>query len=154
MMSSMRNPRSVRPSVQLVHQSCHSLQSLTTAREVLTFGNTLQAKVQHGIVQRTAHEKLQTEVVDTLGIGECLALLGFVPVLDEAVSECQTGGRVGSVLIAVIQTASERGLDMADDLVLETVTISEAFDLVLGPGLALGLRDGSWSNGKSVQAYC
>lgn len=111
--------------------------------EQLTLGDILEANVQHGIVERPAHEELQTQVVDPLTIGEGLALLGTVPFQDQAVAEGQAGGRVGGRLVAVEHAASQRRLDMTNHLVLELILVLEAVDLVLGPCLTLWLGNRS-----------
>lgn len=111
----------------------------------LTLGNILQSDVEHGIVEGTAHEKLQREVVDTLSVDEGLALLGLVPLLDQTVAEGQTGGRVRSRLVAVEHATGESGLDMADDIRLKLLLGLEGSSLGLVPCFALGLRDGSYS---------
>lgn len=107
----------------------------------LTLGDVLQAHIENGVVQGTAHEELEGEIVDTLGVAECLALLGPVPLGDEAVAESQGGSRVGGRLVAVVQAAGEGSLDMADDLFLETLDVLEGLGFVLGPGRTLRLGD-------------
>lgn len=106
-------------------------------------GDVLLADVEHGVVEGPAHEELEAQVVDPLAIGEGVALLGPVPLQDEAVPEGQAGGGVCGLLVAVEDAAREGGLDVADDLALEAILVLEPLGLVLGPGLPLGLRDGS-----------
>lgn len=106
-------------------------------------GDVLLADVEHGVVEGPAHEELQAQVVDPLAVGEGLALLGPVPLQDEAVPEGQAGGGVCGLLVAVEDTARQGGLDVADDLALEAILVLEALGLVLGPSLPLGLGDGS-----------
>lgn len=72
----------------------------------LTSCDVLHTDVQHGIVESSAHKKFEREVckmvsdlitwgyvdqltVDTLLIGKSLPLLRFVPLDDQAVTECQ-----------------------------------------------------------------
>lgn len=107
-------------------------------------GDVLLANVKHGVVEGAAHQELQTEVVDALAVGKGLTLLGPVPLEDEAVPEGQAGGGVCCPFVAVVDTAGEGRLDVADDLVLEAVLVLEAIGLVLGPSLPLGFRNGSW----------
>lgn len=108
----------------------------------------LQSHVEHGIVQGTAHEEFQTEIVDALGIAECLALLGLVPLDDETITEGQTGGGVRSSLVAVEHAASQGSLDMTDDLSLKVVLVADGLDLVPPPCFTLGLGDRGCSDGS------
>ena len=108
----------------------------------------LQADIQHSVIQSPAHEKLKTKVVDTLGIGRSLALLCFVPLGNEAVTESQAGGRVGRAFVAVEQASGEGCLDMANHLLFEPILVGEAFDLVLLPSFALRFGDGSYQTGR------
>ena len=111
----------------------------------LTSRDVLLANIQHGIVQSPAHQKLQAQVVNALGIGIRLALLGTVPFENEAVAEGQAGGGVGGCLIAVKHATGQRGLDVAHNLTLESIFVLKAAGLMLQPGLSLGFRDGSCS---------
>lgn len=105
----------------------------------LTLGNILQPHIEHGIVQGSSHEELQTEVVNTLGIAECLALLGLVPVGDESITEGQAGGCVRGSLVAVEHATGQGGFDMADNFLLKGVLVGDVLDLIPPPCLALGL---------------
>jgi hypothetical protein len=60
-----------------------------------TFGDIFKTNIEHSIVESTAHEKFEGEVVNSLLANECLMLLSPVPRLDYAISECQTGTMVG-----------------------------------------------------------
>lgn len=115
---------------------------------LLTLGSVLLAHVQHGVVQGTAHEELKTEVIDTLGIAVCLTLLSSVPVKNQAVTESQTGGRVGSMFVAVEHGTGKGGLDMTDNLFLEAIFASETTRLVALPCFSLGFGDRSYSECK------
>lgn len=115
----------------------------------LTLGSVLLSNVQHSVVQSAAHEELKTEVVDTLGIAICLALLGSIPIKNQAVTEGQTGGRVGSMFIAVEHGTGKSGLDMTDNLLLEAIFASESARLVALPCVALGLGNRGYSEGVS-----
>ncbi len=53
----------------------------------LTLGNVFVANVEHGIVESTAHEEFEAEVVDTLGVTVGLLLLSLVPIGNEAIAE-------------------------------------------------------------------
>lgn len=108
-------------------------------RSIHTFRDVLQAQIEHGIVHGTSHQELQTEIIHALAIGKSLTLLRLVPVGDQAITEGQRGGRVGGAFITVVQTASERSLNMTDNLLLESIDIREALYLMLGPSLSLGL---------------
>jgi hypothetical protein len=110
---------------------------------MLTLCAVLEADIEHGIVQRSSHEELETEIVDALRVPVGLFLLRLVPIENQAIPEGQAGGRVGSILIAIKHTPSERGLDMADNLLLEFALIMKPAGLVTLPGLALGLGNGS-----------
>lgn len=63
-----------------------------TGKAHLRFGAVLHAYVEHGIVQRAAHEKLETEVVDSLAVRKRLPLLSSIPLKDQTVAKGQTGG--------------------------------------------------------------
>lgn len=136
----MRNPRSASPAGLLLVY----LRSKVVRRPLRkrTFGSVLQSDIQHGIVQGSSHEELKTEVVDTLGIAIRLSLLRLVPIENQAVSEGQASGGVSRLLIAVEDAASERGLNMTDNLLLEVFLGAESRRLVALPSLALGLRNG------------
>lgn len=122
--------------------SDHALQGLDISS--LTLGDVLQAHIEDGVVEGTAHEELEGEIVDALRVTEGLALLGSVPLGDEAVTEGQGSGRVGGRLVAVVQAAGQGRLDMTDDLLLETLDVLEGLGLVLSPGGALRLGDRSY----------
>ena len=111
----------------------------------LTGCDVLLTNIQHGIVQSPAHQKLQAQVVNAFGIGKRLALLGTVPLKNEAVAEGQAGGGVGGCLIAVEHAAGQRGLDVAHNLTLESIFVLKAAGLMLQPGRSLGFRDRSCS---------
>lgn len=113
-----------------------------------TLGRVLEPDVEHGVVQSPSHQKLQAEVVDTLAVAVRLALLGLVPVGDEAVAERKARRCVRRRLIAVEHAAGQRGLDMADDLLLEASLVCKVLDLVLLPRLALRFGDGGCSSGQ------
>lgn len=113
----------------------------------LTGSHVLLANVQHGIVEGPAHQELQAQVVDPLGVGKRLALLGAVPFENQAIAKGQAGGRVGGRLVAVEHAARQRRLDVAHHLALEAILVLEAAGLVLCPGLSLGFRDGSCLRG-------
>lgn len=114
-------------------------------------GHVLLANVQHGIVEGTAHEELEREVVDALAVGKRVALLGPVPLQDQSVAEGQRRGRIGGRLVAVEHATGEGRLDMPDYLSLEGVLLLEALGAVFGPRLALGLRDGScWESANDI----
>lgn len=104
----------------------------------------LCTNVQYGIVQGTAHQELETEVVDALGVGQGLSLLGPVPLLDQTITDGQTGSRVRGRLVAVEQAASQVGLDMANDLFLELVLGLEALEGIFVPSFALRLGNGGY----------
>lgn len=106
-----------------------------------TFGGVLEAYIENGIVEGTAHEKLQAEVVDTLGIAVGVALLRLVPIGNEAVTEGQAGGGVGGLFVAVEQAAGQGGLDVADDLAFEAVCVFKILDRMAAPCLTLRFRD-------------
>lgn len=112
--------------------------------------NILLADIQHGIIEGTAHEKLEREVVDTLGVGKGLALLCPVPLQDQAVTEGQRRGGVGGRFVAVEHRAGEGRLDMLDDLGLEALLLLEALGAVFGPCFALWLRDGGCGKEEMV----
>jgi hypothetical protein len=139
MMSSMRNPRSASPARSLLVYF-HSKVVRRPLRKP-TFSSVLQSDIQHGIVQGSSHEELKTEVVDTLGIAIRLSLLRSIPIENQAVSEGQASGRVGSLLIAVEDTAGKGSLNMADNLLLEVFLGVESRRLIALPSLALGLRN-------------
>jgi hypothetical protein len=108
----------------------------------LTLRQLLLANVQHGIVQSPAHEKFQTQVVNPFAISEGLALLGAVPLEDEAITEGKTACRVCCRLVAVEHATSQCRLDVANETGLEAIFVLEGADLVLEPCLSLRLRDG------------
>lgn len=107
----------------------------------LTFGSVFQTNIKHGIVQCPAHEELQTEVVNALGITVCLVLLRLVPIHDQSVSESQTGGGVGGLLVAVEHATSEGRLHMAHQFLFKLILLRESLGLVALPGLTLRLGD-------------
>lgn len=109
---------------------------------VLTLGSVLEADVEHGIVESTAHEEFETEVVDSLAVAVRLLLLCLVPIGNQTVAESQAGGGVGGLFVTVEQAAGQGGLDVTDDFTLEAVLVLEDLDRVLLPCRALGLRDG------------
>lgn len=113
-------------------------------------GNVLLANVEHGIVESAAHEEFEREVVDALAVGKCLALLGLVPLQNQAVTEGQARGGIGCGFVAVEHAAGQCRLDVSNDFILEAVLASKGLDLVFGPCCTLGLWDGgyrtvSWS---------
>lgn len=118
-----------------------------------TLGKVLLADIQHGIVKRPAHQELQTQVVDPLAVRESLALLGPIPLQNEAIAESKTGGRVRSGFVAVEHAPGEGGLDVADDFGLKAIFVFEALDLMLGPGLTLWLRNGSYKE-PGISVLC
>jgi hypothetical protein len=100
------------------------------------------ANVQHGIVQSPAHQELQAQVVNTFAVGKSLALLGAVPLEDEAVTEGKTACCVRCRLVAVEHAAGQRRLNVANKTGLEAIFVLEGADLVLQPCLSLRFRDG------------
>ena len=142
-MSSTRKPSSASPATLVTHGQQTAPSTALVRKGTPTLGNILETNVEHSIVERPSHEELETEVVHPLAVGEGLALLGAVPLKDQAVAEGQAGGRVGGRLVAVEHAAGECGLDMADDLLLELVRVLEAVHLVLSPCHSLGFGDRS-----------
>lgn len=149
-MSSIRKPSSARPAARSCQQAVIKLNL-----SLLTLGSVLLAHVQHGVVQGAAHEELKTEVVDTLRIAVCLTLLSSVPIKNQAVTESQTGGRVGSMFVAVEHGTGKGGLDMTDNLLLEAIFASESTRLVALPCFALGFGNRSYSESvsESLEPY-
>ena len=107
----------------------------------LTLGSVLEAHVQHCVVQRSSHQELETEVVNTLRVAVGLALLGLVPVEDQAITEGKASCRIGSLLVAIEHASGESRLDMANDFLFETLGIVEWMGLVSLPSLTLRLWD-------------
>lgn len=105
--------------------------------DLLTLCRILLTHIEHGVVKSTTHQELKTEVVDALGIAVGLSLLSPVPVKNQAVAESQTCRRVGCMLITIENRASEGGLDMTHNLLLEAIFASKALRLVALPGFAL-----------------
>jgi hypothetical protein len=68
-------------------------------------------------------------------------LLGPVPVKNQAITEGQTGSRIGCVFITVEDRASKSGLDMANDFSLEAIFTSKSLGLVALPGFTLRFRN-------------
>lgn len=128
------------------------MQHKKTTNAILTLGHILQAHVEHGIVQSSSHQEFQTQVVNALGIAEGLALLGLIPVGNEAITEGQTGGRVRSGFIAVKHATRQGGLDMADNLLLKAILVGDALDLVPPPCFALGFGDRGWRKKVALAA--
>lgn len=102
-----------------------------------TLCSILLTHVEHSIVKSTAHQELETEVIHALGVAISLSLLSSVPIKDQAITESQTGSRVGSMFIAVEDRAGKSGLDMADNLFLEAFFASKATRLVALPCFTL-----------------
>lgn len=134
MMSSMRKPSSERPSTLCVSK-CANLRNME--EEDRTLGHILQSNVQHGIVQGSAHQELQTQVVDSLSICKGLSLLCLVPFGDQAISECQTGRGIGCRLIAIEHATSKCSFDMSNDLFLKIFLVYEGLGLEFLPCGAL-----------------
>ena len=109
-----------------------------------TFSHVLQSNVQHGIVKSSTHQEFQTEIVDPLPIREGLPLLCAVPLRDQPVPECKTGGGIRSSLIAVEHAASKCSLNMANDLLLELILGGEAVGSEFLPRFPLRLGDRSY----------
>jgi len=78
----------------------------------------LHLGVEHGIVQRPAHQEFQREVVDTLLVLERLVLLRLVPADHELVADGERGSGIGGRIVTVVHRTGQRGLDMADNLPL------------------------------------
>lgn len=110
---------------------------------MLTLGGVFVTDVEHCIVECPAHEKLETEIVNTFGIAVGLALLRAIPVENQSIAKSQARGRVGGALVAIEHAPRKRGLDMADDFLLEAVLVGEAGTTVSLPRLSLGLRNRS-----------
>ncbi len=106
-----------------------------------TLRSVLEAYIEYGVVEGTAHEKLQAEVVDTLVIAVRVALLRLVPIGNEAVAEGEASGGVGGLFVAVEQAAGQSSLDMTDDFALKPVRVFKILDRVAVPCFALGFRD-------------
>jgi hypothetical protein len=111
----------------------------------LTLGGVLLPNIEHGIVEGSAHQKLETEVVNALGIAIRLLLLSLVPVENEAITESQACGGVGGVLVAIEHASREGSFNMAHNFLLEALFAGESNGLGLLPGFALRFGDGRWS---------
>lgn len=122
-----------------------SIPSSLCQRIELTLSHILQPNIQHGIIQRSPHQELQTQIVHPLTIRKGLSLLGVVPVGDQSVSESERSSSVCSGLVAVEHGASQGGLDMADDLLFEVFFCAEWTGADRLPLFALWLRDGCCS---------
>lgn len=139
-MSSMRKPRSVRPSASVL-----DLTKSIPLLGRLTCSDILLVNIQHRIVQCSAHQEFEGQIysilaplhgtdlpdvltVDPFLVCEGLSLLCLVPVQDQSVPEGKSGSSIGSALIAIVQGTGESGLNVADSLLLE----------VLGGGEGLG----------------
>ena len=83
--------------------------------------------VEHSIVQSSAHQKLERKIVNALLVGKRLVLLGLVPVQNQSVPEGQSGSGIRSRFVAVVQGASERGLDVLDSFGSELIGVREGF---------------------------
>lgn len=126
-----------------------------------TLGNVLCADVQHGIIQSSSHQELQTQIVHSLAVTVSLALLGLVPIRDQTVPKGKTCGRVRCNLIAIEHAPSQGRFHMADNFLLEAILVAEAGYLVFFPGLTLGLgdrcytsRQNSWVNRLRMRIPC
>lgn len=82
----------------------------------------LDVVVENGVIERSAHQKLEGEVVDTLLILEGLLLLSLVPVDDQAITNGECGTAVCGLIVAVVEGTSESGFDMANDIFLYGVS--------------------------------
>lgn len=146
MISSIRKPRSLRPSVncQQTNLTCQNL-------EDLTLSNILEPNIQHSIIKRSPHQELQTEIIDSLPIRKRLSLLRPVPLRNQTVSERKTSSRIRRSLVTVKHASRQCGLDMADNFPLEVFLGGEAFSCELLPCCSLGLGDGScWEKGLAT----
>lgn len=110
---------------------------------IRTLGNILHANIEHSIVQGSAHQELQTQIVDSLAICEGLSLLCAVPIGDQSVAEGQTGSCVCGRLVAIEHATSKSGLDMANHLLFEILLARKWLCLEFLPCLALWFGDGS-----------
>jgi len=143
MISSMRKPSSESPSKgsRGVRKRASKNKMRGSSKIALTFSNILQPHIQHSIIQRPAHQKLQTQIVDPLGIRKSLPLLRTVPLSDQAIPERQTSSRIRRRLVAIEHATRECGFDMAHDFFLEIVLCDKGFGLEFLPCFALGLGD-------------
>lgn len=57
---------------------------------LITFRDIFQPDIEHSIVQGSAHQEFQRQIIDPLAVRKGLLLLRLVPFLDELVSEGQT----------------------------------------------------------------
>lgn len=111
---------------------------------MLTLCDILLSNVKHSIVQSSAHQELETEIVDSLGIAICLTLLGPIPVKNQAVAESQAGGGVGGIFVAIEHGSSQSSFNMTDNLLLKAVLVAETLGLVSLPSITLRLWDRSY----------
>lgn len=141
-MSSILKPRSssapIYKSQRRVRDTCEG------GGRFLTLGDVFALDVEHGIVESSAHQEFEREVVYPLAVGEGLPLLCLVPVFDQTVAESQGSSGIRSHVIAVEHATGQSGLDMADNFLFELVLVLEAVELVLGPSITLRLRDRGW----------
>lgn len=109
--------------------------------EAQTLCNVFESNVQHRIVQRSTHQELQAQIVDTLGICERLPLLCAIPFRNQLIPERQTRRRIGCRLVTVEHASSKGSLDMADNFLFEFLGILKALCLELLPSCTLALGD-------------
>lgn len=128
MTSSMRKPSSPIPSVfrQLSVIQCYCNDMSPTGSGILLL------HVEHSIVQSSAHQKLERKIVNALLVSKGLALLSLVPVQNQSIPEGQSGSCIGSRFVAVVQRASERGLDVLDGFGSELIGVREGFGRLKG----------------------